>query len=155
MQVSGHFLPLEYSCCNLLHNCKDTLFTPASGLFGTVFLRNTAKPLFSSFVFLLCLAKLQVIYNGITCKIPTCFQLAARIIYLQLTYRARTACTLRRRPPTILQARPLQYIVSVCQFCLCYSSELRCKGTNIFANVQAISKINAYSLTFIITTMSI
>ena len=52
MQVSGHFLPLEYSCCNLLHNCKDTLFTPASGLFGTVFLRNTAKPLFFLLAFL-------------------------------------------------------------------------------------------------------
>ena len=46
MQVNGHFLPLKYSCCNLLQNCKDTLFTPAFGLFGAVFLWNTAKPLF-------------------------------------------------------------------------------------------------------------
>ena len=46
MQVNGYFLPLEYSCCNLLQNCKDTLFTPAFGLFGAAFLRNAAKPLF-------------------------------------------------------------------------------------------------------------
>ena len=60
MQVNGHFLPLEYSCCNLLQNCKDTLFTPAFGLFGAAFLRNAAKPLFFLLPFLFqCLTRTE------------------------------------------------------------------------------------------------
>ena len=55
--------------------------------------------------------------------------LAVQHVLFTLANLPATGCTLRRRPPTILQPLPLRYIVSVCQFCLCYSSELRCKGS--------------------------
>ena len=55
-----------------------------------------------------------------------------------------TGCTLQRWPLTILQPLPLRYIVSVCQFCLCYSSELRCKGTNLFAIHQTKNQKSLY-----------
>ena len=42
MQVNGYFLPLEYSCCNLLHVCKDTLFTPAFGLLCSMIIPTSA-----------------------------------------------------------------------------------------------------------------
>ena len=62
MQVNGHFLPLEYSCCNLLQNCKDTLFTPAFGLFVGQRFRNTAKPLFFPPLYILLVFKVEIKY---------------------------------------------------------------------------------------------
>ena len=51
MQVNGHFLPLEYSCCNFCITAKIHYLHPLSGC-GTAFLRNTAKPLFFLLPFL-------------------------------------------------------------------------------------------------------
>ena len=54
------------------------------------------------------LAKLQVSCYGITCKLPTCFQLCSTYYLLQLTYRARclnssalTAYYLLSPPPSV------------------------------------------------------
>ena len=100
------------------------------------------------------LAKLQVSCYGITCKLPTCFQLCSTYYLLQLTYRAQrlnssasTAYYLLNPPPSVC--------VSSSQFCLCYSSELRCKGSAFICFLQAFPKINAYSLTFIVFIMLI
>ena len=51
MQVNGHFLPLEYSCCNFCITAKIHYLHPLSGC-GTALLRNTAKPLFFLLPFL-------------------------------------------------------------------------------------------------------
>ena len=61
------------------------------------------------------LAKLQIVVTGQFCKPVTL--LANSVHYLLLANLPATGCTLRSRPPTILQPLPLRYIVSVCQFC--------------------------------------
>ena len=90
MQVSGHFLPLEYSCCNLLHNCKDKLFTPAFGLIvGQRFCGTLQNLCFSSFTFLLCFGKIASYCYRSLANLSRL--LIACIIYFQLTYRPRVA----------------------------------------------------------------
>ena len=61
------------------------------------------------------LAKLQIVVTGQFCK-PDVL-LAVQHVLFTLANLPATGCTLRRRPPTILQPLPLRYIVSVCQFC--------------------------------------
>ena len=48
---------------------------PLSGCLGQRFYGTLQNLCFSSFAFLLCLAKLQVIYNGITCNSRRAFSL--------------------------------------------------------------------------------
>ena len=61
MQVNGYFLPLEYSCCNLLHNCKDTLFTPAFGLWDSVFAEHCKTFVFPP-LYILLVFKVEIKY---------------------------------------------------------------------------------------------
>ena len=61
MQVNGYFLPLKYSCCNLLQNCKDTLFTPAFGLFGTAFQEHCKTFVFPP-LYILLVFKVEIKY---------------------------------------------------------------------------------------------
>ena len=67
---------------NLAAYCNNGLHLTSKGR-GTIF-KLLYKLCFPFFRFL---AKLQVIYNGITCKLPTCFQLCSTYYLLQLTYR--------------------------------------------------------------------
>ena len=61
MQVNGYFLPLEYSCCNLLQNCKDTLFTPASGCWDSVFVEHCKTFVFPP-LYILLVFKVEIKY---------------------------------------------------------------------------------------------
>ena len=61
MQVNGHFLPLEYSCCNFCITAKIHYLHPLSGC-GTAFLRNAAKPLFFPPLYILLVFKVEIKY---------------------------------------------------------------------------------------------
>ena len=67
---------------NLAAYCNNGLHLTSKGT-GVIF-KLLHKLCFSFFRFL---AKLQVICYGITCKLPTCFQLCSTYYLLQLTYR--------------------------------------------------------------------
>ena len=156
MQVNGHFLPLEYSCCNLLQNCKDTLFTPAFGLFGAVFLWNTAKPLFFLLPFLFqCLTntekackmfrysprhgngRAQVFITCVSFTNSSPITLNAGVVCLG----RGVVCYLRGMYPPLLTACLSSICVQVhirvngCRS-VRFISALRCKGTNLFGMHQ-------------------
>ena len=71
---------------NLAAYCNNGLNLTSRG--GGVIFKLLHKLCFSFFRFL---AKLQVSCYGITCKLPTCFQLCSMYYLLQLTYRPRVA----------------------------------------------------------------
>ena len=88
------------------------------------------------------LAKLQVSCYGITCKLPTCFQLCSTYYLLQLTYRPRVALFDVGR---LLSYNLFPFGVCVIKSILpCLISLRRCKGTNIFATYQTFCRKSLY-----------
>ena len=126
---------------NLAAYCNNGLNLTSRG--GGVIFNLLHKLCFSFFRFL---AKLQVSCYGITCKLPTCFQLCSTYYLLKLTYRARclnssalTAYYLLSPPPSVF--------VSISNFAMPYLFKTLQRYKLIWKRANILPKIFVF-LTF-------